>query len=1448
MAEDTARRTNGIDLTHAVSLQPLVWAAGAVVVVLAAAVSAVALVPGSGDRLRRVATPWHRPDSAAFRIVVTSGEAVVRRGVPVTLTAYAEKTTPTATLPADAEIVFRTGPDAPETRLPMTGDGAGAFHFTRPNATADFEYRVAIGATTSDWFRVTVLDAVELADGTRAEIAPPAYATTRPTRTLAAFTDFDGLQFGTVTFQLKFTQPAAAAHLDWRPVGATASELLPVKIAPDRHSATAAFPLHQSGVLRLVLVREVGAKTLRTETMANVRVVHDAAPRFEELSGVTIRPRTAKPTDRVRIALTARDDLNITRAEVEYFVGSDATKSVAIPIPLTGAGTPLASGRFDFDLAGKASEGDTIRFRVRAFDNRRVDRGPKPLTPQAAVFPPSGWSELRLSATAPPLALQDIACQRDTLNDGITTARTVVAAAATEAGAIRADTVGHGTLALDHTVRLNTLRERIASAADTLREHARDAALTPELRPLATAVSTIIEKHLKVADDALRKAEGDESEQRKGSFDAAVQHLSAARDALGLLIDRNERLARARLDRELLGILAVDQTALADDAKAGVNGLRAQQRALLVRLEALLAESAPLRRAADTAKGAEARRLARTIAALGALLRDLDTAAKQTATDARTALIAAIARDQDAVGKRAAALMAKLDTAARLAGLAPLRPDDFRRVAALAAAGKTIEAVAELEKQALALVRIAEAFEKWEAARADPKFAAKQFALWQDDLLARFRAVTQVTTFDKLPDATKTRLRAEQKALHAAAVALVLPPDAAVHTAHAAVLIHTAKANEYLAGDGRGADDAMKAAAGALTQLAVKIPTAAERLTKSGAEFLKLRKQQEAIRVAVEQALKGYDRLPTDAPAFAALAKKLAPQLEKQRALAAAVAKLDLPGLGERQARLIAALTLATADLKAGLPFDATASQLRAWREFDYLKFVLDGITPADAQAADFHRRLIAVAAALDTAGPVLKPEQANAARQVVQDILKQFAMLAAPEAPALHHDVRLALQAADTGFRDGTTTAEIRRRIQTAADALGQLADRLDGSESDAARIRRLVGYRRRVTEKVRDVFADEAVRQLGREVDELTTTRVGPAGQKLKRRVLDLYARLRDKTNPDRAGTDQKALVKALDELAAKMADVAELNADRGRGVLPAPPAPADAFLPSKMLAGALRDLAKQQRVLHDQLTNLAAELSGEFRPAATNPFAAIHPKQRQLADEVRTLAKELTADKELAGQAAGAAALAADRLRVADVRAAKASADRATALLRRLAAASAGKPWTKRANELLQRQETLAGQVNGLLAAPNAAAAQQVARTRELAGQAVELAEVLDGVAKTFATDDVVGMAVSKAAQNARDAGKRLTEAAKSAAAGDTAEAAKLRGAADTLLRDAADTLTAAAPLAAPGANMATGVALRAAERAMRAALAGEPAAAEKAMHAAADALKAAGASGG
>lgn len=1389
LAEDAERRTRGADLAGALPTRPAWVLAGVAVLAVCAAGATAALVPGGAERLRRVALPWAKGGGPVAFVVVTSGEPVVRCGDAVTLSAYCERAGRGA-LPGEAALVRRARPGGAETALPMGGDGA-AFHVTVPAVAASFEYCVEAGGARSDWYRVTAVGAADLTAGTRLELTPPAY-TGLPARAVAGFADLDAPQFAGLACTFRFSRPVAGAALELRGDGRATP--LPLELAGDGLSATGSFPLTAGGTLRLTLTHEGEGKRLRTVADARLAVAPDVPPAFEELSGLVARPRTVRPGAVVPIAFVARDDFQVARAELHFT--SDPTKArvEVVPIPLVGTGTERAVGHVELNPLGKAPPGAPLWARVVTFDNRAAPgHGPQ------ATAHPGGWSELRVDANAPPLDEQTVACQHAAVREALAPARAFARRSAATVAALRADTAGLTALAPDHLARLDNLRDPLAAAAAALLELARDADLEPDLRPMGAAARAAAGGDLRAAGAALGAAETNDPVARGSALETARAHFAAAVRALDALHDANEQTARARLDRVRLRAAADALSISAPDPRAA-----------LARLHAALADSEALRSASAAAKGAEARRFARRLAALADALRALDRDATATAAAARGALLSTVAREQDELAKRAAAVFGALDTAARLAGTAPPRPDDFLRVASRAAAGQTVEALAELEKQAGAAERLAETFERWAAERADAKLAAKQLAQWQDDALARFRAATRAAPFDKWDAAARAAARAEQVALHAAVRALGLPPAAPVTAARDAAALHVGTAAALLGRDGAGAEPAMRAAVDALYRLAERAPPLPERVAAAAREFEKLRLEFEAAAVPAEQALRAFDRRAPDVVAAAALARQVAPSADRLRALHAPLAALDAPGFEARKGRALAALAAAAADLRDGPPLDVSAALQWARRECERLKHALEGQVPPDARPGEWAPKLAAVAGALEARGDALTRADLEPAARPVRDALAALVPLAltgplgATEAAALLHDARAALQAAESAPRDATP-AEARRRVRAAAAALAALAARLDGTESDYERVTRLAGLRRAAAERPKDAIASaEAGRQMAREADELLATRVGAAGQLDKRRALDLYARLIAKADADRYGTELKALATALDELAGKMADVAELTA--GAPPPAPPPAPAaDLYLPSAPLAADLRALAGRLRGLHARVTALAGELARRLRPPAAElveDFAerqaalaaalALHPAADPLGSAGAPLARAATAD------------LAAGRVRAGTDRAALAA----------LVLVAAGSP-------LAADQRAFAADLQAFAAAPGAATFEQVARVRELERALTALASDCDRARRASAGDDPGG-ALSDVAKGLRAAATHLREAASKAEAGSAAEAAKYRAAALGALARAAPRLGAGD--ASTGANAEQGLELRAAERALRAALDG------------------------
>ncbi|HEY3789075.1 MAG TPA: hypothetical protein VGL71_09480, partial [Urbifossiella sp.] len=235
-------------------------------IVMFATLTLAAALPRSGERLRRILLPWHHPITILpFEVVVTSGDPIIRRGDPITLAAYLRPRDQSVILPESASLVLREGAEESESTLPMTGDASGTFHYTRPSANEDFEYRIEAGPAASEWHSVRVADSVELTERSRITIVPPDYAASLPQRITSSFTDVEALQYSTARFEVGFTRPAESAFFEWRSEGRTpleAPDLIPIALGADRLSGEAAFRIRANGVLRLVLVNESGPRKL----------------------------------------------------------------------------------------------------------------------------------------------------------------------------------------------------------------------------------------------------------------------------------------------------------------------------------------------------------------------------------------------------------------------------------------------------------------------------------------------------------------------------------------------------------------------------------------------------------------------------------------------------------------------------------------------------------------------------------------------------------------------------------------------------------------------------------------------------------------------------------------------------------------------------------------------------------------------------------------------------------------------------------------------------------------------------------------------------------------------------------------------------------------------------------------------------------------------------------
>ena len=155
----------------------------------------------------------------------------------------------------------------------------------------------------------------------------------------------------------------------------------------------------------------------------------------------------------------------------------------------------------------------------------------------------------------------------------------------------------------------------------------------------------------------------------------------------------------------------------------------------------------------------------------------------------------------------------------------------------------------------------------------------------------RFRSATKdrAASFEALLPALKTAFQREQGAIRQAALNLALPPGNDLLKLRRDLLQHLSVAAGSLQTTGVAADDAMMRGVDGLNALAEAIPSIPDRLLRSRTEFLKLHQAQDAILLAVEQAIRSNET-----------ARRLPDLVDQQERLLAAFRALDLPGSNGR--------------------------------------------------------------------------------------------------------------------------------------------------------------------------------------------------------------------------------------------------------------------------------------------------------------------------------------------------------------------------------------------------------------------------------------------------------------------------------------------------------------------------------------------------------------------
>jgi hypothetical protein len=863
LIEEAETHTRSLNVFEAVPARGAIRLAGAAVLLLFLAGSCALVWPRYSLELgRRFLVPWRTPGTLVlYSLEVAPGDTMAAKGRPLAFSVTIVPEQANVSLPKAGALV-RTDAVGNISRQPLLSTRPDVFSFVLDKVTGNFRYSVEAGGAISDTYQVIAIEPVELAaDSPTIRITPPLYAKNSiEDQTIHGLTDLNVLQHSRIRLDFRFTQPAQRATLEWpapaaEDNGATRipRNEVPLVLTADRYGASCELPALAGGSYRLVLEEEHG---IRTELEPRLLKVHvDQPPAFRRLvinDKVYVGPeedvkpapkpshertpredtKTVVPSESLRVDIGLRDDIGVERAEIEYRVNEGTLQRETIR--LQTAGSPEANGQFLFQLAGKRlREGDTLRYRMRATDNRNVPEAG--LGPNVMYYPPDErWLALEIDAKAQPLRQQEISGQRDDIDRRLEEIKAGLLSEQRDLERLQSEARQQTLLGEEQAKQLKLLREQNRQTENALRELARVAAGIRPLQMLADQGRQVADQQMRRSDEALQQA-GQESQpqprdQRFGESDkeiaSALSHVEAMRRA-------NAELAQARMDLAQLEGLADRQQQLAERASSEVvkepgnpnrdQKLKGDQKEIASDLQRLAGESESIRKALDAARAEEARELAANARELAQAERDLLDAERQTQQREKAARLTEIARKQEELAQRTNQLAKGTRSMTQAAAATPLRPEAASQAVQALREDNSGEALRFQHQNREELERLAKELDQAAERAREPREAARQLARLQEALR---QSINEEGSKEPLKGEHLDAARREQEALRRAVENLQLPAqDPSVEKQQREAVERTIQALEALEDhDARHAEVRMAQAEEALRQLAEQIP------------------------------------------------------------------------------------------------------------------------------------------------------------------------------------------------------------------------------------------------------------------------------------------------------------------------------------------------------------------------------------------------------------------------------------------------------------------------------------------------------------------------------------------------------------------------------------------------------------------------------------------------
>ena len=774
--QDADSRARKLDLATAFPTTGALSSFVTAVVVLLALLIPLFTAPRGGELTRRFFLPFYTPSkSVPFRVVVASGDPAVKRGDPITLTAYVEPTRPDAELPTAATLVVSA--NGKEERLPMSCDEANVWYAHRAAAEADFDYRVEAGGAVSDTHHVFVVEPITLGSA-RVTVHLPDYAAQGrdPEPPVEGLGELAALEHSTIAFDLRFVPKPVSAVLEFTPIPEGDDRPKPdrERLPADRRRGRLRSGDGTGPEQRHVCLDGRGRAGTRSDFPAQpLRVQKDQPPKLPRVTGLGEKPRQVRPNEKIVVECAATDDVAVTKLVLEWKVGDGAVQTV--PLDARGLPAAQAEGKVTLPLAGKVKTGDKLFCRLAATDNRLLPEAR--LTPQTTYYPArerdmDQWSEFEIDPAADPLAEQDVRQRKAEIEAKLKEIQSELKDEWFKADLLRLGTRDRKTLSPDEQERLKKIRDNLAETTAKLDDLARDVAVTPDLARLADALRNVADRRLREAEAALAKAkDAPRADDRTEQFKKAEDAIEKARQEIDDLIRENDRIAQERLDKRTLEDLAREEQELADKTKAAdpkdAAELAKRQKELEEQLKKLKEQSDAIRKAIDAANGEDAKKLADAAKTLADEMSELNQAMKQSEKDSAQKRLAELKKKQDELAKKAKDLAEKTDAASRVAQTPPLNPDDAENAKTALDNGDLDDAARQQEKARQELERLARDLEQAAANTRDPRKAASGSRNCRR-LRGRLAQETKDKPLDQMPAERREALGKQQEAIEKA--------------------------------------------------------------------------------------------------------------------------------------------------------------------------------------------------------------------------------------------------------------------------------------------------------------------------------------------------------------------------------------------------------------------------------------------------------------------------------------------------------------------------------------------------------------------------------------------------------------------------------------------------------------------------------------------------------